>query len=74
MTNINIKRAGQSILPRRSVSLSGLNAITMAMIKNTMEYRSCPAAFPPSPQGAEASFRREVPAVLGIARNGPIDR
>ena len=74
MTNINIKRAGQSILPRRSVSLSGLNAITMAMVKNTTEYRSCPAAFPPSPTRGRSVISKEVPAVLGIARNGPIDR
>ena len=74
-TTISSKRTGVSRFPRYSVSFSGCMATTAARLKKTREYNSCgKEAETPSGIKGSTAMEKEVLAVLGIARQGPIAR
>ena len=68
---IRTSRQGQSSLPSQRVSLSGCSATRKAALKNSTEYPSCSPALLPS---SGVSMAKEVLAVRGMARHGPMDR
>ena len=70
-TRISTNRQGHSSLPSQRVSFSGCRATRKAAAKNTTEYPSCSPAPVPT---RGASMAKEVLAVRGMARQGPMDR
>ena len=69
---MSTSKAGQSTLPSRWVSFSGLRATQNAAAKNTAVYPSCTAQ--PSAGSSGSSMAKEVLAVRGMARQGPMER
>ena len=66
---------GQSTLPSRSVSFSGRSATSSAPVKNAREKRSRSSSSGASgPAKGGTAISKEVLAVRGMARQGPMAR
>ena len=70
---MSTSRAGAVNFPSRSVSLSGFRATARDTAKNPREYTAL-APGPVSPAKGTTAIWKEVPAVRGMARQGPMAR